>query len=370
MDQYTIITITCIGSIIPAYFILKAIFGKSVMLTVGIWTVGFVLFCSWLHFIGGTLGITSLFWVTPLAFAVGTMVYIYLNKILKLPLHQLIDKVKRVSEGDLCIEMQETIVRNELDTLNNSLKQMIDRMNGIVGRIKSSATELAGASNELSSTAEQLSQSANEQASSVEEVSATMEQMAANIENNTGSSRQTETITTDLSKSIGGLSQSAKESLESVQAIAGKITIISEIAFQTNILALNAAVEAARAGEHGKGFAVVATEVRKLAEHSKKAADEIIALANKSLKATEESGQLMFKIIPDIEKTAKLVQEIAVSSIEQNNGAEQVNHAIQQLNGVSQQNAVTSEHMAAKAEALLAQSDKLNRAISLFKTAN
>ncbi|MFN8254940.1 MAG: methyl-accepting chemotaxis protein [Bacteroidales bacterium] len=370
MSQISIISIVCVVSILPAYFILKAIFGKSIMLTVSLWTVLFVLFCSWLHFIGGTIGIKSLLWITPTGFAVGTLVYIYLNKILKLPLNQIITKVSQVSEGDLSVAIHESAVKSEMDILNNSLKRMIDKMNGVVGEIKMSARDIAGASNELSATSEQLSESANEQASSVEEVSATMEEMTANVESNTSSSKQTESITMELSKTIEELNRSAKESLDSVSAISNKISIITEIAFQTNILALNAAVEAARAGEHGKGFAVVASEVRKLAEHSKNAAEEIISLANKSLKATEDSGRLMFKIIPDIEKTARLVQEIAVSSVEQNNGINQVNNAIQQLNNVSQQNAVTSEEMAAKAEALLNRSDKLNKSITYFKTKN
>jgi methyl-accepting chemotaxis protein len=368
MNQYWIILAVTIGSILPAYFILRAIFGKSIMLSVSMWSVGFTLFMCFLYYVAGTLGIKSIIWTTPLGFAVGTLVYLYLNKILKTPLTRMIEKVKLVADGRLDIQIEETNAKYELGVLNSSLKQMITNMNGVVEEVKINAENVAKASGELSATSGRLSEAANEQASSVEEVSSTMEEMAANIENNTSNAKETETIAIKVSSGINQVSRASKESLESVHSIAGKINIISDIAFQTNILALNAAVEAARAGEHGKGFAVVAAEVRKLAERSKLAADEIVSLAGHSVKVTEEAGQLMFNIIPDIEKTAKLVQEIAASSLEQNNGASQVNSAIQQLNTVTQQNAASAEEMSGSAENLSGHAEQLNDAISFFHT--
>jgi methyl-accepting chemotaxis protein len=212
-----------------------------------------------------------------------------------------------------------------------------------------------------------MSQGASEQASSAEEVSSSMEQMAANIQQNTENAQQTEKIALRASDGINRVNDASDQTLKYMQEIADKVSIIGEIARQTNILALNAAVEAARAGEHGKGFAVVAAEVRKLAERSQVSAVEIDSLTKNSVRATEESGKLLAAIAPEISKTAKLVQEIAAASIEQNSGADQVNNAIQQLNQVTQQNAASSEEMATSSEELAGQAQQLLEMISFFK---
>lgn len=368
MNDILIVLCVTAASYPFAYLILKAIFRNSIMFTVSIWSIGFTLLMCFLYFVVGKLGLVNILWSTPLGFVVGTIIYLYINKILRKPLTESIEKVKQVSEGNLNLHLKTEKSKDELGVLNNSLKQMVENMNRIVQEIKTSTDQLAASSSELSTASEQLSQGANEQASSVEEVSSTMEQIAANIDNNTSNATQTEKIALTVSEGIKQVSRAAQDSLESVHNIAGKINIINDIAFQTNILALNAAVEAARAGEQGKGFAVVAAEVRKLAERSKVAAEEIVALAEKSVRVTEESGKLMFKIMPEIEKTAKLVQEISAGSQEQNNGANQVNSAIQQLNDVTQQNASAAESMAKNAEELAEHADHMKDLISYFRT--
>jgi methyl-accepting chemotaxis protein len=275
-----------------------------------------------------------------------------------------IELMQTIAEGNLDIRLNKLNDVNELDT---ALKAMVENITGVVVSILEGADHIATASVQLSSTSQQISQGASEQASSTEEVSSSMEEMVSNIQQNTDNSQQTEKIAQKAVGSIDKVGKSSNESLESIKLIAAKISIINDIAFQTNILALNAAVEAARAGEHGKGFAVVASEVRKLAERSKIAADEIVTLSNSSVRVTEEASKLLIDLVPEIQKTSSLVQEISAASREQNSGAEQINNAILQLNQVTQQNAAASEEMATSAEEMSSQAETLKQTISFFK---
>jgi methyl-accepting chemotaxis protein len=282
------------------------------------------------------------------------------------PLEKSVEFAKFIAAGDLTVKL-DIDQKDELGELASALNLMIVRLHEIVMNIRTGTDSITSASVQISNNSQQLSEGAAQQASSTEEVSSSIEEMAGNIQQNTENAQQTERISKKAADSMMDMSKIGKESLDSIKTIAEKITIINDIAFQTNLLALNAAVEAARAGEHGRGFAVVAAEVRKLAERSKQAADEIENLSKTSLKITEDSRHLLDTLVPEIKKTSQLVQEIASASIEQNAGADQINSAIQQLNLVTQQNAASSEEMATSAKELSLQADGLKSAVSFFK---
>jgi len=276
----------------------------------------------------------------------------------------IIDKAKQIAGGELRVELKK---RSENDELMQALTEMVTAIAYVVGEVKGASENVAISSQEMTTTTEQMSQGANEQASAAEEVTSSMEEMVANIQQNTDNAQQTEKIAMKAAKDIDEGSKAVELTVQSMRNIAKKILIVSEIADKIDLLAINAAIEAARAGEHGKGFAVVASEVRKLAERSLLAAKEIDEVSSNSVSIAEKSGKLLLEIVPDIQKTARLVQEIAASSIEQNSGASQINNAIQQLNQVTQENAAASEELSSNAEELASQAEQLKDVIDFFK---
>ena len=270
---------------------------------------------------------------------------------------------KQVAQGNLMVDLKK---RSDKDELIESLSNMVEKLKEVVTEVQSAADNVATGAQEMSATAQQMSQGATEQAASAEEISSSMEQMASNIRQNTDNAMQTEKIAVKSSVDAKDGGKAVTETVAAMKQIATKISIIEEIARQTNLLALNAAIEAARAGEHGKGFAVVASEVRKLAERSQSAAGEISQLSTSSVAIAEQAGDMLNKMLPDIQKTAELVQEISASSKEQDTGAEQINKAIQQLDQVIQQNAGATEEMASTSEELSSQSEQLKSTIAFF----
>jgi len=271
-----------------------------------------------------------------------------------------------IAKGNLRVSVQE---RSSHDELGLSLKEMLGKLSEVIQNVRMASGNVSSGSQALSSASQEMSQGATEQASSAEEASASTEEMTANIRQNADNAQQTEGIAIKTAQDAEEGGKAVKDTLAAMKEIANKISIVEEISRQTNLLALNAAIEAARAGDHGKGFAVVAAEVRKLAERSQVAAGEISTLSVSSVDVAEKAGNLLEVIVPNIRKTAELVQEISAASKEQDSGADQIGKSIQQLDMVIQQNASSSEEMASTAEELSSQAESLEEIISFFQIA-
>ena len=272
-----------------------------------------------------------------------------------------------VAAGDLTQEIA-VRSRDEIGDLQRAIGQMVTKLREVVGQVSSAAVQVSAGSQELAASAEQLSQGSTEQAASTEEASASMEEMAANVKQNADNAGQTETIARRSAADAEASGAAVGKAVDAMQTIAEKITVVQEIARQTDLLALNAAVEAARAGEHGRGFAVVASEVRKLAERSQTAATEIGALSTDTVRAARDAGNMLSKLVPDIRRTAELVEEITAACREQDLGTSQINQAIGQLDKVTQQNAAASEQVSSTSEELSAQAEQLQAAVAFFRT--
>ena len=283
-----------------------------------------------------------------------------------------IDDVVRVmgamSEGDLTKRIDKHY-EGAYGQMKEYVNNTTEKLSQVVTEVNAGAEALAGASEEVSATAQSLSQSASEQAAGVEETSASIEEMTASISQNTENAKVTDGMATKAAGEANEGGEAVKATVAAMKQIAQKIGIIDDIAYQTNLLALNAAIEAARAGEHGKGFAVVAAEVRKLAERSQIAAQEIGTVASSSVELAEKAGKLLDDMVPNIRKTSDLVQEITAASEEQSSGVSQINSAVSQLSQTTQQNASSSEELAATAEEMSSQAEQLQQTMSFFKLA-
>lgn len=295
-------------------------------------------------------------------------IILYISRKITKPITRGAELAREIASGNLDVRFEIENSNDEIGELTRSLSFMTEKLKDVVTNIHEGANAITSASTQLSSASQQLSQGALDQASSVEEVSSSMEEMTSNIQQNTENANETERMSHSALVSIKNVAERSEKAGTVNRSVSEKIRIINDIAFQTNLLALNAAVEAARAGEHGKGFAVVASEVRKLAERSKIAADEIVGLAAESFNLAEGAGKQMQETLPLIEKTSRLVHEITASSMEQNAGSDQINNAIQQLNNVTQQNASAAEQLATSAEELASQAEQLKDLVSYFNT--
>lgn len=304
---------------------------------------------------------------------IGILGLIILGFVLSIIANRLVDNIllftdfsKSINAGDLSRSI--TINReDEIGELARSLEGMKNSLKGMVESIREGSDSIVNASEVLNSSSQQLATDANRQAAIVEEVASSMEEMVANIHSNSLNAKEAEKIVRVAAEGVKKGSEATMQASNSMEQIAARIRVITDIAFQTNLLALNAAVEAARAGEHGRGFSVVAAEVRKLAERSRMAADEIVKLISDGVKTSNAAGESLRNIVAEIDRTVNLVEEISVASVEQAEGSNQINSSIQDINAITQANATSSEEISSNAEMLADQAEKLRGMIDFFK---
>jgi methyl-accepting chemotaxis protein len=300
------------------------------------------------------------------AFLIAVAMAWFITRSITRPVSEAANAAKELSEGNLTIKITSDST-DETGQLMSAMEAMVGKLTQIISEVNVASDALNNAAGQVSQTAQSLSQSSSEQAASVEETTASIEQMTASITQNTENAKVTNGMANKSASEATEGGQAVNDTVDAMKQIADKIGIIDDIAYQTNLLALNAAIEAARAGEHGKGFAVVAAEVRKLAERSQVAAQEISQVASSSVKLAERAGHLLNEMVPSIKKTSDLVEEIAAASQEQSAGVGQINGAMGQLNKATQQNASASEELAATAEEMGGQAAQLQELMSFFR---
>lgn len=304
--------------------------------------------------------------LTVIAILLAIAIAVAVTRSITKPLAEVLRYTNTMAEGDLTFRIDH-VTKDETGMLLAAVRTTSEKLAQVIGEVRSASDNLSSASSQVSATAQTLSQGTSEQAASLEETSATLEQSGASVAQNTENAKITDATASKAAADAVKGGEAVTQTVTAMKSIAQKISIIDDIAYQTNLLALNAAIEAARAGEHGKGFAVVAAEVRKLAERSQVAAQEISSLASNSVGTAEQAGELLKTMVPDIQKTSDLVQEIAAASEEQNTGIAQINAAMSQVSAATQQSASASEELAATAEEMSGQAEQLQELMSFFK---
>lgn len=357
-----------LAAIIVAVLI-RVIFKKSLVALVSYFFLFAIAVIAIIAFVVGNLGVKHIMWAIPVCASSIFIVIFMIQRKVQVPMANLIQIINHLGAGDLTVQFDDKLKnrKDEIGLISNALHTLEQKLETVVNNINDTTQLILTSSNQLSESSKTMANASNSQAATAEEVSASIEEIIANISQNADNASQTEKIATAANSGIESGSNATITAAQQMKEIAEEISTITDIASQTNILALNAAVEAARAGEQGKGFAVVATEVRKLAENSKTAADKITILTEKGVQITDKAGALLQGLVPEIRKTSALVQEISMASQEQGSGSTQIGESMQELNQIAQENAATSENLATNAEQLKAHAQLMNESMEFFK---
>jgi methyl-accepting chemotaxis protein len=370
MMSFLIYFLIVFGGVVPAfYYVINRFYKRTILFSAGLFLLVFLAVISMFFFIAGAFGLWHLTWIIPSCAAILYQSIRMVRNHLSLILDGLNDRIKTIAKGDLTGKLNYGDKKNqdELGKIHNSINLLINNQSNVIKKLLREIENTKKVNEEVTKRSSDISQKFTDQASTLEEVSSSMEEMLANIEQNAANSKQTESIANKSVANIAVVNKAVEGAIESVREIINKVSVINEFAMKTNLLSLNAAVEAARAGEHGRGFAVVASEVRKLAENSKSTASEINVMTNQSLKTFERSIKLLAMVVPEIQKTADLVQEITVATEEQRQGTDQINTAMQQLNVITQENSEAVDDLNSYSSDLEKLFNTLGKTVSLYK---
>lgn len=353
-----------------AYLALRWLFKESVIFSISLLTVIIIYCVSILYFIVGHFGLIQMVWTLPVALLIGLVGFYFIRQIVQIPLLNAVNQLNKIADGDLNIKNVRNLKnsKTELGSLSTSIQKLAFVLKHLIKEINRSSGELYHSSTQLTAHTQNLAKDSSEQAASSEELSSTMDEIAAMVGENALNADKSKSLATQNMNNLNQLYQLSSDISNAIMGIAQKTEVINDIATQTNILALNAAVEASRAGEVGRGFAVVAAEIRKLAEKSRQAANEISTLSDNSQELVRHSGNLFNQVLPHLRSSAEMVGEISVASTEQRSGIEQINHALQQLNHVTQNNTSATEKIANTSHHLKNVSERLNNSLQFFKT--